>query len=153
MSYTTYDKMVVIYPAIKNAGKTPTELNSAFIHRAERELDSRLAPSYTVPFTPTPPIIQDLAEQLTWVRLFRAQGNYEKADSLEESFDKRIKALLDGDAMIVTDSGTTIDTDGFNNDIWSNTMDFLNTMTMLNPESEFSRVDSALLCDLEDERS
>lgn len=81
------------------------EVGSTYIQYAESFVDARLAPRFTVPFSPAPQIIKDLAIDITYLRANLVKG-IEK-DVLRADVDERLKMLSNGQMSILTDSGTS----------------------------------------------
>lgn len=111
-----------------------TEVGSAFINGAEAYVDGKLASKYTVPFanTPTlaPPLIRDLATDLTYYRMTMRQ---ESSKALGEDLAQRFKDLLAGTLTVVTGSGSLIAT---NADMpWSTTQDYHSAFSNDIPEN------------------
>lgn len=77
-----------------------------WIPRAEDEVDARLAPRYSVPFTPVPGVVRDLCIDLAYYKLAFAS---EKGKALGEDLKARFEALLDG-SMMLTMSGNPLST-------------------------------------------
>lgn len=77
-------------------------IGNLWIPRAEDEVDGRLAPIYTVPFTPVPGLVRDLCIDLAYYKLMFAT---EKGKALKESLDDRFEAILEGRLMITTSIG------------------------------------------------
>jgi hypothetical protein len=87
-----------------------TEMQESWIDGAEAVIDARLALKYTVPFantpTLTPPVIRDLAIDLTY---YKAMLGKKQAEALGKDIEARFTSLLNG-TMIVTDaSGAPLD--------------------------------------------
>ena len=97
-----------------------------WIPRAEDEVDARLAPRYSVPFTPVPGVVRDLCIDLAYYKLAFAS---EKGEKLGEILDKRFQALLDG-SMILTVSGSPLPT---TDQPWSTHQDYPTQFGVDNP--------------------
>lgn len=83
--------------AAKLAGDGP--MGSYWLSGAEYEVDGFLASRYTVPFTPAPPIVQDLCIDLTYYKMTIQQKNSEK---LWKYIEKRIEMIINGTLVIGT---------------------------------------------------
>lgn len=151
MAYTDYNGVIERYPVFKDLG-SESNVNSAFVYYAEVELNTQFSKYFEVPFEAAHPTIIDLAIDFTYVKYLRSRDP-ELAEKLEESLNKRVKSINEGDAFIYTGSGTTIArtrTGGAR--IWSSTEDYVPTFSMLDTEDPATHVDSNYLADLENER-
>lgn len=101
-------------------------VGNLWIQRAEDEVDGRLAPKYSVPFTPVPGIVRDLSIDLAYYKLAFAS---EKGKALGETLKERFEALLDG-TMILTVSGSPLAT---TNQPWSTHKDYPTQFGVDNP--------------------
>lgn len=77
-------------------------VGNLWIPRAEDEVDGRLAPKYTVPFTPVPGIVRDLCIDMAYYKLTFAT---EKGKALWDTLSNRFKSILDGSMLITTSAG------------------------------------------------
>ena len=68
MGYVTYSDCVVRYPILEEWPGANMAVNSHLIYYGEVELNSKLAPKYTVPFSPAPPVIKDLAIDFAYMK-------------------------------------------------------------------------------------
>ena len=149
--YITYDDVVVRYPIVGSWASNKTEVDSGLIPFVEADLNSRLAPAYTVPFSDTPLIIKDLSMELLYIKMLstRNSGKEQMAafNTLNKLFDARINRLLEGEDKILTDSGTIIDPSGTKNEVWSTNEDYHPTHSMLDAEDSATGVSSDRLYD------
>lgn len=99
--YIAWTDITGRYPdAARKAGDTP--MGSYWLLNAEYEVDGVLAPVYTVPFTPCPPIVQDLCIDLTY---FKMMINQPAAEPVKKYYDERIKMILEGKMLLTTSGG------------------------------------------------
>jgi phage gp36-like protein len=79
-------------------------VGSYYLGAAEAETDGRLAPVYTVPFTPTPELVKDLVVDLTYYKMIvlRKDGAL-----LKKYIDDRFAAVIAG-TLTLTTSGTAL---------------------------------------------
>lgn len=84
-------------------GPDATVAAASFIPQAEAEVDGRLAPKYTVPFSPAPYLVQDLCIDLAY---YKATIRQEGSKIIGESLEKRFKAIIDGTLLLTTSAGT-----------------------------------------------
>jgi len=103
--YINWDDVANSYPDWPKAVSANT-VGNLWIPRAEDEVDARLAPKYTVPFTPVPGLVRDLCIDLAYFKLVFAS---EKGEKLGKILDARFKAILDG-KMILTNSAGALGT-------------------------------------------
>jgi hypothetical protein len=152
MAYITYQELLARYPQFKSWHEGNESLvNSFAIYYAESELNGRLAPAFSVPFSPAPSMIKDLTFDLTYARMMRSLDP-DKYTEFYDSVVERIQGVVDGAAVIVTDSGTQLLAALPAGEIWSSTMNYHPVHSMLDAESEYTRVSSEQLYDLENER-
>jgi phage gp36-like protein len=101
--YIEWEDVANSYPDWPKAASANT-VGNLWIPRAEDEVDARLAPKYSVPFTPVPGVVRDLCIDLAYYKLAFAT---EKGKELKESLKERFEALLDG-SMVLTTSGAVL---------------------------------------------
>jgi phage gp36-like protein len=102
--------------------------------RLFERMDGKLASKYTVPFsnTPTlaPPLIRDLATDLTYYRMTMRQ---DASKTLGEDLAQRFKDLLAGTLSVVTTSGDLVTS---NSDMpWSTTQGYHSAFSSDIPEN------------------
>jgi len=146
MPYITYRELLARYPQFRAWHEGNESLvNSFCIAMAEAELNSRLATAYTVPFTTAYPVIKDLTFDLCYAKMMMSQ-NVEEYQKFYDNVIERINRLVNGDDLIYTDDGSTISPEtGASSEIWSSTMDFEPTHSMLDAEHPQSAVDQNLV--------
>lgn len=150
MSYATYDELIVRYPAVKNWGLNETEVSSDLLYNAGVYVDGRFAPKFTVPFSPTPPTIHDITLDVAY---FKALWRFdpEKAKDFQDYVDGRIDGIMAGSSSIFTGSGS-IAKGGAGDTVWSNTMGYQPTFSMLDASDPLSQVSSERLYDEQNAR-
>jgi phage gp36-like protein len=99
--YITWQDVADSYPDWTKQASANTYGN-LWIPRAEDEVDGRLAPVYTVPFSPTPGIVRDLCIDLAYFKLAFAS---EKGEKLGEILKDRFDAILAGKLVLTTSAG------------------------------------------------
>ena len=104
--YTDLDMVKGRYPTAQKA-IAQSAVSSYFIDGAEGELDARLAARYTVPFSPAPSFIRDLATDIVFYKMTIFQ---ESSEALGKYIDSRIEGLISG--TIVLPSAPTSDNNG-----------------------------------------
>lgn len=151
MPYVDYEDVIARYSVLKTWGKSESEVTSDLIYYAEMELNGRLASHFSVPFSVAHPTIKDLTIDLCYYKALITKDP-EKAELIHDAVIGRIDDIKEGKEYIYTGSGTVIPA-GASQEIWSPIMDFHPVHSMLDAESPFTQIDSALIEDLEDERS
>ena len=149
--YITYADLVARYPIIETKYKKSSEVNSHIIYWAEYELNSRFASQFTVPFSAAHPTVKDLAIDLSYYRALLSIDP-DKAEKFKKAVIGRIDSIKAGDEHIYTDSHTVIAAEGMDDEIWSSTMEYHPTHSMLDAESEYTRISSERTYDEENER-
>ena len=150
MSYASYDDLVTRYPLAAKWAETESQVNSAFIHFAEVELNGLLASKFAVPLDAHPTMI-DLTVDLAFARSMLVKDP-KKYGPFHKAVLDRIIGIKRDDEFIYTGSGTTIYPTGGGTDIWSTTMGYHPTHSMHDAESAFSLVSSDRLYDEEADR-
>ncbi len=152
MSYITYEEVIARYPVIESWGRQAMDVSSDLIYYAEVEINGLLGTHFTVPFGGSHPTIKDLTIDLAYYRAALTKDG-DKAERIRKRVMDRIAAIIAGKEAIYTDSGTILGMDTAAVPIWSNVDDYHPAFSMLDAESEYSHVSSAMLEDLEAERS
>lgn len=124
-----------------------TRADSWIIPNAIAELESRLAPGFTVPFSTNNITAKDLATAITFERLWRFKDE-KKAKLVRDYVDSRIKDLLSGMADMMLSDGTALVTVG--GTIYSTTDGYVPVFGM--SPTEYSVVDSQQVYDEEADR-
>lgn len=122
-------------------------VSSYWLGYAESELDARLACKYTVPFSPAPPLVKDLAIDLTYYRMtIRQKGS----ELIKEFIDERLTGLIAGTITLTDSSGIAVSESA--TAAWSE-QDKSGYHTAFGPDSELNwRVSSAWVQDVQGER-
>lgn len=81
------------------------ETRASFLTTAEDEVDTWLAPYYSVPFTPCPGVVRDLSIDIAY---YKATVLRKGSDLLWKYIERRLKAIQDG-TMQLTVSGSVIE--------------------------------------------
>ena len=149
--YISYSDVIQRYPMLKTWSGNSPMLNDEITY-AEQELNGRMAPNFTVPFSGSHPTVKDLAIDLTYYRAVRLRDP-EVAEKFKEGILGRIEDIKAGKEYIYTDSNTTIAPDAaLGEEIWCNLENYHPTMSMLNPSNPYSRISSERILDEENER-
>jgi|TARA_R100000479_G_C6315938_1_gene175827 phage gp36-like protein len=148
--YSTVPKVLDLYPRVGSLS-TVTSANIAFyIDQAENEINGHLVNGYTLPFSSTPPIIESLATEYGLVKILQRFFTQE-VGSDNAYVTQRLESVMDyltkinsGDVGLFTSSLELIPYNT-GDTIFSNTMNFNPTFTMLNPI--FQQIDADRLDD------
>lgn len=142
--YINWDNVVSRYAAVNKRGGAD-EVDSYSIIYAEAEVDARLSPAFTTPFSSNNMTARDLAIDMTYLRI-NPLRDPAKLKPVQDRVDALIKALLDGKASMITDSGDAIGPSSVGGvSPWSNTMNYPPTFGV--GETEDMYVSSAQLYD------
>lgn len=143
--YIDWSAVVNRYPdAAKISGAS--EVGSAWLLASEHEIDARLGGMYTVPFTPVPPLVQDIVTDMTYWRMTLRE---ESSKSIKEYIDERIKGLVDGSITLTTSGGAVIEASASAMPYYSSEGDH----TSFGPDSEVNwTVSSNWIENVQDER-
>jgi hypothetical protein len=151
--YITNSELAIRYPLVNRwvGAGSATIVNSYLIYYAEAEIDGLLSPEFTTPYSSgnVPPIVKDLTLELCKVRIV-ADQDVDLSIKLRNAVVDRVKELKDNG--ILGANGEITMPGGPGAEIWSSTMNYHSTHSMLDAESEFTRVSSEMLYDLENER-
>lgn len=153
MAYITYGELLARYPQFQKWHEGNEALvNSFSIYLAEAELNSRLASAFTLPFTATYPVLKDITLDLCYAKMMLGQN----PDNYKEFYDgviDRINRLVNGDDLLVDSAGSVaVGADDVSSEIYSTTMDYHPTHSMLGADNPYEGVSSAHLYDLENAR-
>lgn len=151
--YITYDEVVLRYSMLKTwAGNSPI-LQNDIITYAEHQINGLFATHFSTPFSGSHPTIKDIAIDLAYYRTLYIKDP-EKAGKVQDAILGRIDRIKAGKEYIITDSYTTITPDATiaGGEVWSTTIDYHPTFSMLDAENAYSTVDSDRLNNEEDAR-
>ena len=121
--YINWDDIAARYPSIIRVGGAE-DVSSAHIIYAENELNGRLAPKFTVPFSDNNLTAKDLSVEMTYLRI--GNLNIDNKTELSESIDARIARLIAGEENMV-DSGGNVVEQTVGGTLWSNTQNYTPT--------------------------
>jgi phage gp36-like protein len=102
--YISWETLQAKYKAV-STNRDSTQGDS-YISAAEDEIDARVGHLYTVPFSPVPGIIKNLAHDLAWAQMNIT--NAKISDPMFKRIDKLFDAICDREIALVV-SGTVID--------------------------------------------
>lgn len=155
MPYATITEVVNTLPQVGSISTiTSLQIFTATV-RADSVINAMLSRRYTVPITPSPPLLTTICCDLTLYRLMRRffsgeqQNDSEWPDRYKEAMEL-LEKLADGEIQLV-DSGGTIVVPSAGSDIaWSNTQGY--TPTFGEDGDLMSIIDEDKLDDLEGRR-
>ena len=152
MAYNEFAEVVARYPILEKWRSNELDVTSHLIFYAEAELNGRLAQQFTIPFSPAPPVIKDLAGQYTYLHALQTRGKGEDAKAFREQLEARIKRILDGEEFIYSGSGTTFEAADSSSGIWSSNENYHPVHSMLDAENSKTVIDPDRLDAEESER-
>lgn len=135
MPYTTTSLMLLTLPAIGSRTNITSAHLSEFARRAESVINAKLGKLYTVPFSATPPVIEHIATEIgLYYALSRRVFTQEKKNQSEwvTGFKEAFKLLDDiasGAVTLIDSAGAIIAASTAVQEVWSNTSDYLPTIT------------------------
>ena len=155
-SYTTVPKVYNLYPRVGSSSSVNSSAVSFYIDQAENEINGFLINNYTLPFSSTPPIIESIATEYALVKIL--ERFYTQEINSENSWVKERKDYVfdylnrinTGDIGLYTSSYDLIVWNA-GDTVYSNTMDYITTFTML--DETLQQNDSDRLQDEYDEVS
>lgn len=147
--YCTVDDVAARFRTISDVIGYPQAVDSHFILYAENELDTRLAPFFTVPFSSNNLTAKDISIDLTYAKSIQYEDP-KKNKSINDLIDKKIDSLIGGGSSMLTTSGEVILPTNSNYDSYSSTESYHSAFGMGDFE-DFS-VSSAQLSAEWDER-
>lgn len=156
LNYCSVDQMVAVQPSLGSSFTDITSSQLAYAAwRGEADIHSRLAKTFTLPFSYTVPTITAINIDLGIYYALRTGYTGETQEvqlwvDRWENANKRLDAIAEGTEKLVANDGTLIpDRSGYS-DAWSNTMGYVQTATEL-PVGE-DRVDPDKITDLRADR-
>lgn len=133
--YTSWNDLKVLFPQLSTTSLTAAQAHGIFVAKAEGIINGRLAKKYSVPFSPAPQQIKSMAQDLSFYyigrRFFTQHAKKDDNDWLVSYRDdtmEELKAIMEGNAVIVDNSGSVIGVRTDQEQIWSDVTDFNPTM-------------------------
>lgn len=114
MAYSSSTNILSLLPSLPNT-TTVTGVISSHITRADALIDAKIGRRYSVPLSPTPPLLGSLSEDITvyyTYRSFYTQDNTNRSDYFGELKDEALKTLdeiRDGKIDLVNTAGSLIE--------------------------------------------
>jgi hypothetical protein len=150
--YVTTSDFLVRYPIGQSWHEgSHTMVESHLIYFSEYAIDAALAAGFPTPFSVAYPTVKDLVFEDCLIRVIKDKDP-EKAKMMQDALWERIQRIIDGEESIMTPTGP-LSPSGPGVEIWSNTMEYHPTHSMLDPgDSPYTRVSSELQYAQENER-
>ena len=149
-TYVTYDEVIKRYQAIKKAYENPTECEADLIAYAEDMLNGLLGKCMSTPL-PVISQVKDMVIDLCYYKHLYTKDP-ERAALIREAIIGRVEGICKGDEVLHDADGNAIDLSGAGQTVWSNTMDYQPTFSMLDASNPASHVDSNMQADEESAR-
>lgn len=146
--YCTADQVAQRYRRVTDVQSYPVTVESSYIYYAESDLDRRLAPYFTVPFSSNNVTAADLSIDLAYAKVI-IFDDPDKYKAIMSHVDGVIGDLIDGASAMLTTSGDQLSS-STGNAAWSNTASYHSAFGM--GDSSLFQVDSAQLYDEEAQR-
>jgi phage gp36-like protein len=124
-------------------GPDATIAEAAYVPQAEAEVDGRLAPKYSVPFSPAPYLVKDLCIDLAY---YKATIRQESSKLIRDDIERRFDAIIDGTLLLTTSAGVVAKTGDY---AWASNS--YHSSFGLDDEINW-QVDSYAISDIQDER-
>jgi len=106
--YIDWSDLIGRYSQLSKIGGAEN-VGSDYIQYAEAEVDARLSPMFTVPFssgTYTPMTVKDLSIDMAYLKA--TFGKEKSWDRMAKAMDKKFKAILEGELAVILPDGTTL---------------------------------------------
>jgi phage gp36-like protein len=133
--YTSWEELKSLFPRLDTTSLDAAQVHGTFIAKAEGMINGRLAKKYTVPFSPAPQQVKSMAQDLSFyyiMRRFYTQHAKKDENSWLENYREgvieELKAINDGSAVIIDNSGSIIDVRTDQQQLWSDVEDYNPTM-------------------------
>jgi len=144
MTYVDFQEVVAQDKTVADRGSDDF-VNSHFIYYAEKWVETKLSPGFTVPFDAAHPTVKDLVIKAT---LCRFERDPELRAACREELQEDITALLSGAEGIMTGSGTLMASTAMT-EVSAQGSGYKPTFDMRDYPDQ--RIDPDLLDDLDDE--
>ena len=152
--YITYAELITRYSIIATWNGSQDNIENDLIYYAEREINSRLASHFTVPFSAGHPTVKDLVIDLAYYNTLKTKDP-KKAGEIKGAIIDRIDDIKAGKEYIFTGSNTVIPPNNqlSGAEVWSNLKDYHPVNSMLDADDPLTAIDSDYLDELDNERS
>lgn len=135
--YTSFERVRLLGPKwFESSSITQAQVNQNYTLKAESYIEGKLASKYIVPFTSSniPPLVISMATDLTFYyvgRRFFTQTEKDKnpwINVYKDDVDELLDGIMDGNTVLVDNSGSIIDVRTDQKQIWSNVSQYTPTM-------------------------
>lgn len=150
-TYATWSGDVLArYPLLSRVNSDAAAADSAYLAPSERQLESKLAPRYSVPFvnTGSNATVKDLVIDMVWLKAHNPYDD-KRSKAMRDDLDKRCEALLRGKAHMIGTDGVSLGTSDISG-AYSTTMQY--PPTFGHGDIQDFRVSSVMLTDEEAKR-
>jgi len=117
-------------------GVNSAEVNDTWLPYGAVRINEALGKFYTLPFSSNNATANDLNIQFSYLGVLLRTRNIEDSDELEDSLDKRIKALTTGNGGMSLDDGALLSSNSSLSKAWSSTEDYKGTFDMRQAEDQ-----------------
>ncbi len=120
ISYATVDQ----YKDVYGVRKITDAQISTFLIKASEKVNSILACAYTTPFSSNNQTAREITIDTARLAFMIRTKDPTDSTELKEELEDRFKALCDGSAKMITDSGGLLVGDAISEGFWSTTQDY-----------------------------
>jgi len=112
--YTNDRNVRDLYPKIDQVKSITEQQVVFFIDQVEPIINGKLAPRYSIPFSPVPPLIESISTEYALIKLldrFFTQEEPSKSDwraTRKKDLDEILNGLADGSVLLVNSAGEII---------------------------------------------
>lgn len=149
MAYIEYEELAARYRVFDTS--SASVVSSDTIYYAEIEVESALAPVFSVPFAAAHPTVKDLCIEMAYVRWLRDHKPKDFKDR-DKALRDRIDRILQGKEALLTGSGAMQPTLSDADMAASTTEDYHSVHSMLGSENKHTAISSDYIDYLEDAR-
>jgi phage gp36-like protein len=135
MAYTSVPTLKQLYPMVNSVTTVTSADMFLFIQQADSIVNGKIGKQYTVPVSPTPPLLETLSTDLAMYRLLALRFFTQKQmnDSVWPDRFKETMALLDqiadGELALVNSAGTIVDAPEGDAAFQTNNLNYNHTFT------------------------
>jgi hypothetical protein len=138
LHYSSVGALTTLFPAIGSLSSVNSATLYAFMERSEAEINARIARSYTVPVTGSPPYLAGLTTEFTMYKLLTQRyfpdqqlSDSEWPDKFIRNFDKMVDGIAEGSVLLVNNSGGVIGSNTGEAPILNSAKGYTPTMSIL----------------------
>lgn len=130
MRYTSVLLIKSRLPGVSSVGGISNDVYDTYASAAESIVDGKLARRYTVPFSPTPPLVETLSTDIAAYRLWtqrlsprKGADDEEKTNALKEAL-ALLDELADGTMTLTSSDGSVVSERSTTGHAWSDKMGY-----------------------------